>query len=840
MLNEARKRLAPLALPLCALLVVVLAGTSAFLLGHFYITYSPNHPFNSDDLMCSDLCDDLLHGRSLTGWHLPCAPYLFPDLPLFAPCHLLAPNIAIEFLAYCLVFHLCLLAVLAWLGRLSGLGWRKALTAAGCGTVLLAVLHLNKESGDRASLLVHPGSHVGAILVGLFLLALTARALRYGQSWIGALVFVLAGGLGTISDKLVVVQFLAPVALALIVLTAYRLIGVKQAAGQWVLLGASYLLALGIKSLLQGLGIQFMDIKELGVNLLDSKPPFLHLNLGDLPPLLGRLYQGIERQYVLCALVPLHLVAALCLLRVHFSKPADTSGDAVLDRRVVLLAALVLLLSPLCIFGALLVGGMAQHYATYRYTLSCWFLPCLFLPLLLGWLPGRMVRAASVLVPLSVVLFAAQRAMVLIPRIERSAFEQPYPAVAQALDRLARQRGPLRGLGGYWLARSISWFSRENVAIDPLLQLAIPWFHGSNANRFLPADGDDLRIPGHQFLLLHAGDRMCPSAGIATLAFGAPREKIVLGPDEIWLYDCLRSSALDRFLRSLLAERLRAHRPYIGPVSPACLAQPKANRTPAGARGTVVIDPQQPLEIRFATPISGQLIDLGANYSNQFDLVFYRGEERLGDLHVPAVPLTGASFERPGIQARLLSLPAPLAANKWDRILVNPVAGTGNLCLAHFLVFAERLPDPLSHPDKFPPRVRLTANDLYPRLSQGGDPSSIPPAGAETLICSPEVTLPPGRYRLDYAIKVEDNASASEVAYLGVLCHLPLRTLAERTLHADDFHRAGEYVTQTMTFEIAEETDFILFGLAALGGASVSLDHIDLIAEPADRLREKK
>lgn len=831
MLNEARKRFAPLALPLWTLLVAVLAATSTFLLGHFYITYPPNHPFNSDDLLCSDLCEDLLHGRSLSGWHLPCAPYLFPDLPLLAPCHLLAPNIAIEFLAYCLVFHLCLLAILAWLGRLSGLGWSKALTAAGCGTVLLAILHLNAESGDRAALLVHPGSHVGAILVGLFLLALTAHALRYGQSSIGGIVFVLAGGLGTFSDKLVVVQLLAPVALALIVLTAYRLIAVKQAAGQGALLGASLLLSLAIKRLLQGLGLHFMDIQQLGVNLLDSKPPFLHLDLGELAPLLGRLYQGIEHQPVLCALVPLHLLAALCLLKVNFPKAADTPGDAALDRRVVLLAALALVLSPLCVLGALWVGGMARHYATYRYTLSCWFLPCLFLPLLLNWLPGRVVRAAGVVVQLSVVLFAVQRAIVLVPRIERRAFEQPYPPVAQALDRLARQRGSLRGLGGYWLARSISWFSRENVAINPLLQMAIPWFHGSNPNRFLPVDGDDLRIPDHQFLLLRSGDGMCPSAGIAALVFGAPREKIVVGPDEIWLYDSLRSSALDRFLRSLLAERLRARRPFVGPISPACLAQPKANRTPAGARGTMALDPEHPLEIRFSAPITGQILDLGANYGNQFDLVFYRGEERLGDLHVPAVPLTGASFERPGIQARLLSLPAPLCEKKWDRVLVNPVAGTGDLCLAHFLVFAEKLPGPPPRPGRFPPRVRLTANDLFPRLSQGGDSSVIPLGGDGTLIYSPEVTLPAGRYRLDYAVKVDDNTSANEVAYLGVLSHMPPRTLAARTLRGGDFIRGGEYVSQIMTFEIAEETDFIIFGLAALGGAPVALDHIDLIAE---------
>jgi hypothetical protein len=838
MLNESRNRIAAWIFPFWMLVLFLSAALSVFLLGHLYVT-SPHYPFNTDDLMCIDLCDDLVHGRNLIGWHFPCAPYVFPDLPLLAPCHLLAPNIVVEFLAYSFVFHACLVAVLAWLGRSSGLTWRRSLPAAACGTILLAATHLNTDSFDRAVLLVHPASHCGAILVGLFLLALSARSLRYGQSWIGAVVFVLVGGLGAFSDKLVVVQLMVPLALALIVLTAFRLLPVKQAALQGVSIGAAILLAIGIKSFLQSLGFQFMEINQLGVKLLDSKPPFLHLGLSKAVPLLRQLYHSVERQHVLCVLVPLHLLAALCLLKVNSRKPSDTSADGPVNRRVVLLAALTLVLSPPCILGALLAGGMAQHYGTYRYTLSCWFLPCLFLPLLICWLPGRRVRVASTLVQLSVVLYAVQRASVLVPQMERSEFAPPYPPLAQALDKLARERGPLRGLGGYWLARSFSWFTRENVVISPLLQMGIPWFHASNPDRFLSANSEDLRVPDYQFLLLRAGDHMCPSANIATLAFGEPREKIVIGSDEIWLYDSLRSSAFDRFLRSRLAERLHSRRPYVGPVAPVCLARPKANMTPANARGTVALDPKHPLEIRFAEPVSGRLIDVGAHYSNQLDLVFYRGEQRLGELHVPAVPLTGAAFELPGIQSRLLPVPASLREKKWDRVIVNPVAESGYLSLGHFLVFAEGLPEPPSPPRAFPPRVRLTADDLFPRLRENGDPSMARLGDSCPIVFSPEMTLSPGRYRVEYSIQVEDNASALEVASLTVLSHTPQKLLAMRILRANEFRAPGEYVTQTLTFETAEETDFVLCGLASTGRTRVVLDHIDLIAESVDRPEKK-
>src|SRR5579871_6246887 len=71
--------------------------------------------FNSDNLLSTAQCDDLLHGRDVRDWHLPGAPYLFPDLVLLLPCQLLAPTLPIAFLAYCLSLHLLLAATLAWL-----------------------------------------------------------------------------------------------------------------------------------------------------------------------------------------------------------------------------------------------------------------------------------------------------------------------------------------------------------------------------------------------------------------------------------------------------------------------------------------------------------------------------------------------------------------------------------------------------------------------------------------------------------------------------------------------------------------------------------------------------
>src|SRR6185437_11423884 len=206
------------------------------------------------------------------------------------------------------------------------------------------------------------------------------------------------------------------------------------------------------------------------------------------------------------------------------------------------------------------------------------------------WLPGRIARAAGVVVPMGVILFAGQRATALLPNIDRTTFEQPYPPLAQALDRLAREHGPLRGLGGYWLARSTGWFCREHVVINALSPQGDPWFHGCNPAHFLP-DGDDLRMPPYRFLLVQRDD---PFVGVTpavlALHFGEPIKKIAVGADEIWLYDSLRVPPFDRFLRSRLAAHLCRQRSFIGPIEPACLAQPKANLSVADAPGTIAVE----------------------------------------------------------------------------------------------------------------------------------------------------------------------------------------------------------------------------------------------------------
>lgn len=828
MLDKTRQGGAVLRTAAPPLFVVALLIVSLFLLLSAYLA-EPT-AFNSDNLMCCAQCDDLLHGREIIDWHLPGAPYVFPDLLLLLPCQALAPTLPLAFLAYGLLLHLALAASLAWLGRLSGLRWPTAITAAGCGAIFLLASYLNRAFSDRACLLVVPGSHFAALVVGVFLLALMIHSLRR-PSWTVALLYLLIAGFGSFSDRLVVAQFLAPLALALMLLAVRRIIDRGTTGVHLALLAASFLFSCVIKLLFQWLGFHLLA--------LEMTPGPLHAP--DFFRMLRRLYQGVAEDRLLCTLIPLHLLIGLLVVWLWSRRTVETPEDSSSNRPAILLAALTFALSPLCILGALFVLGMSQHPAINRYVLSCWYLPFLLLPLLTCWLPGRMARATAILLQVGIAVFALQRVAVLLPNLDPHRFEQPYPPLAQALDRLARERGPLYGLGSFWAARSTTWFTREKVVVNALSAMGEPWFHASNPARFLP--DDDLRIPPYQFLVVRHFDAFGPSGSVLALHYGIPAERIAVGNDEIWLYRSLRIPALDHFLRARLADRLHRRQSYTGPIEPACLAQPKKSMTPSNAPGTIALEPGQTCAIHFAEPITGRVLDVGASHDARLEIAFFWGDERLGSLPVPSVQWTGGSYEKPGIQSRLLSLPPELADRSWDRLIIRSCGNSDNVRLAHVLVFDSIDGVDPERPLPRLPRIRLEAEELLP-INPGtpytDEPDTTASGGfvrrsavdySSSITYTPRLFLPAGRYRLECALKANSPRPMDEVVTLLIGCVTPQAKVAERTLHGCDFPAAGQWTTHQVSFEVPKETENIQFGVIGSGKTPITIDYLDLIAE---------
>jgi hypothetical protein len=816
-----------------ALVLVVL-----FLLGSAYRAWPG--AYNSDHLYCSAVCEDFRLGRPLTGWYLPGAPYLFPDMAYVLPCQLLPGGVAGEFLGFLFATFLGLLAAVAWLGRAVGLTRRQALAGAASGVLLLTAVHLGTTYEGRGTHLASPGSHFGIVPVGIALVALAVGLLRRGPRPLPIALFLVFGALGGFSDKLLVVQFLAPLAAAVVLLALGRVVGVRAAAGLLGLVGGVVLLSSGLRLL----------APRLGFHLLSIENTFGKVRPGDWRALLGQVRDGVREQPLLAVFMLLYLPAGALLVRAWLRRRGDQPAGTApqIDRRAVLAAALTLALAPLCNLAAVYAAGLSQNPAIYRYILPCYVLPLLLTGWLLGLLPGRLARLGRVVIPTLAVLVAAWRVADRGPALATVPLDRPYPPLARVLDRLVRERGPLRGFGEFWAARQMHFLCREEVAIAPLDRFGMPFFHASRPGRFLADDPRDTSVPRFDFIVVRpACTFQDPGPELVSLLYGLPRERIPAGDHEVWLYDRLQSSPLDRFFRARIAERLRARDPGTGPASPGRLARPKANMSPINARGTISITKDGEVTARFAHPLTGKAIDVAAGHDEVFDLEFRAGDRSLARLHVPGVPFNGSAYEYPGMQARLLPLPESVQTEPFDRVVVRPRPGSA-VHRGHFLVRAEDPPETGIGPSQRRPRVRLEAEWLPtfttfvedtldastrdPEASNGRVRQA--PSNYHGLVTYTQfLSLPAGRYRIDFSLRAGGTASGEEVADIDALCFGPPAVLAARTLRASDFP-AGGFVTHSLEFDLAEDTDFLVFRLSSQGKTTIALDYLDIVALPAD------
>jgi hypothetical protein len=783
--------------------------------------------FNSDDLYCSAFCEDVLHGRAMRGWHLPGAPYTFPDVLLLLPCHALFADLGHAFVAYGFLFYLLLLAVLTRVLRGTGLSWRTSLGAAAAGVLFLAAAHLRGPYLGRGLLLFRAGNHAGCFLVGLLLAGSVLHGLRHGFRVPGSAAILLAGSLGGFSDRLLLVQFVSPLLFALVVVGALRLVPVRRAVAAVGLLG----LTAGLAFLLRPL------FARLGFVLLPAGGDFHWFAAFDPARFVHHFLDGTNGQPLTRAVLVLHLVAGPLLALAWLRRGPEDETE--LDRPAVLVAVLALWAAPLCNLGAIVCGGMTENPAIDRYSHACFVLPYLTAAAWLSLAPWRAVRAAALPGRLAIAAFAAHLVVLSLPGAGRERFMPRYPPLARALDELVGRHGPLRGIAGFWPARELSFLTHRRVPVRSVADTGAPFPHASSLQAYLFDDPHDLSLPDYHFVLLAPCEgKLVPSPEAVRCEYGEPVEQIEVGDCRIWRYRRLEGRRWELFLRAQLAGRLRREWNYITPSEPETLKRPKENLTRWDRSCHVRVLRGQSLEVRFDHPVTGRLLDVSADWIDQFRLVFYRGEERIATARVPVVWWTGAAYGTPGMQSRLVPLPAACGERAWDRVVMTPLIGHNCATVGHFLVYRQELPyrctpaltpgqqrryeaETLPAPDG--PSVRLA-----PNLAASGERVRQAAAGyAGLLSFGPYAFLPPGRYRVDFTLAVGEVVDAP-VAVLDVSADCGLTLVRSRELDGTDFPAPGRFCRRSIVFDVAEELDAVEFRVSVTGRTAVSLDCIDL------------
>jgi hypothetical protein len=276
------------------------------------------------------------------------------------------------------------------------------------------------------------------------------------------------------------------------------------------------------------------------------------------------------------------------------------------------------------------------------------------------------------------------------------------------------------------------------------------------------------------------------------------------------------------------------------------LSRPKDNLSASTSSDNLPLGAGETLDIRFSGLTHGRLIDFAANYLDRYTLELYRDQEFLGSLPVPTVPWNGATYGPGGIQARLVKVPVTWSEKGWDCIRVR---AKRDGVVGHCLVFAD---DPL-------PPVETTKYTAFAKRFEGEHLSQLPGAKVQTVAeagasggharraeqqwkgwvaYGPYVCLPPGRYRIDFAVRIEDHNAPGPLATIDVLDGGP-EPLVKRELSAEDFPLNGKYSVQSLTLNCADDLDFAEFRLWSEGKSAIRLDYVEVIPLPLDFSQER-
>lgn len=818
-----------------------------FILAWYHYLCRPGS-FSSDHLYCLHFCDDFIHGRDLRGWHLPAAPYLFPDMGILSALALMTCDTATVFLLYSVVQYLLMFAVLWAIFRLMSFPRRVAFTTAALGVTLLLAACFHPDYEIRSLLLLNPGNHMACHLVGLAATALVLHGLVKGYHWLSAGLLVLVCSLCAFSDHLLIVQFLLPISTSALLLGLARLFSIRRALLTTGLLGLSALLAMTKQRVLTRLGLVPMHLTlSLQWPGLDALKGFVSI-----------FWNSFRDQWLMLIVILLHSVCAVSAMvlgirqvwreRTRAESPQAANLEMRPNNPTILFIVLVLLLAPLCNAAVLIVAKMVNISTLYRYLYTWLLLPFLFIamwPRLLPWRPARL------LVPVSIAAVVLFRLLTFPDPLDLAHFDARYPSLARALDEMVRKHGRLRGFAEYWRAREMHYLTHERVEVLPILTWGLPWFHGTNPNAFLSENRHDLTIPDYHFVIVPTSGEPGPDPEHIESRYGKPVEIITVEGYEIWRYDRMANRQLDLFLRAQLAQRLVEQRPFVGPNDLHNLGVPKRNLTAWESRKNTQIPRDGHISIRFDKPVHGAMIDISANFADEYMLWFSRDGRKLGKTRVPSVDWTGAeiAYCEPGLQSRLVAVPPACRDGGFNEVRVVPLGRSPHFSIGHFLVFDEWIPYSPGwvrpgenyHRHEGENMSRLDSAEVMTVADASASAGQARQASAAFQGCmafGPYLPLPPGRYRVDFALKIDDNTSIDTVANLDAYAFAGQQRLQFRPLRGRDFSAPNQYQVFSFTFDAADELDLVEYRVLVPGKTKVTLDYVDVTRLTAEKSSE--
>ncbi len=432
--------------------------------------------FNSDSLYLPALYKDLFVDKTgLQGWHLNPAPNFFPDmLAYFVLMFLLGHQFIVVSFVFALLQYFLILYLLVRLFKKIAPGRSKNFYAVIYLLQLLWLLEVHFFSGNFifAYFLFSNAYHTGSFVITLccFLVVLDLFKKQAGLKPYGLFVLVF---LGTLSDQLFIIMFVAPLVFASLFL-------LRQHGRLSLLLMAVSIVAAGLAAwaynAINTSGYVYFDKPVLSFELKSM------LNSYHIFMSLVQEYTVVFGFRTVC--MYLFLASQVCLFVLLIKNRRSMNSLLIFSLVFIIAQAFIVIPFPI-------ICGNFTGFDTFRYNIYPLYLTGLNFSIFLALRMRRTVWAKTgykyAMLAAGVCIMAGGISEYSYKRLY--AFFTYYPQTARRVDEVAEKEGLLRGVGNYWYAKSTSLFSKKGVKIYPVFEhdLAI-YFHVLNENWYFNSD----------------------------------------------------------------------------------------------------------------------------------------------------------------------------------------------------------------------------------------------------------------------------------------------------------------------------------------------------------------
>ena len=399
--------------------------------------------FNSDVALIPAMYKDLIiNNGNYSLWHLPAAPYLFPDVFLFFCAIVLSTS---YYVAAWLFFTFQIILILYAVYLINQLFFSK-LDSLKLSTIVVALLFIIPTLASQ--LIYFSVFHVGEFIVSLFSIYFVMKIIVTKENdYLSYVFLILLSALTLMSDTLYLLHFILPTLIAISLLFILKKIKFKKA----LLILLAICLSVFISYLLYKLFI------------INPNKPKISLQASDFAAKFSSLYAillvSFKKHTISTILIVFVYIASLVFIIVN----NKVSKISIYKFIIFYLLAMFL--------GNILAAILLENNIAYRYMIPLFLLPIITLPLILNILTNNKVARAknslSVILFVLIGLFSYKSYDIFTHSKIQSEF---YPEEVKCFDDFIDETHSKFGVSGYWMVKKLFILSKhDDVTIGQIL-----------------------------------------------------------------------------------------------------------------------------------------------------------------------------------------------------------------------------------------------------------------------------------------------------------------------------------------------------------------------------------